>query len=287
MRCPSCGHENVSAGGSFCGACGKPLPAPAPSRADATSTAAPAAVSSSASASAAATGHRAGWILGAVGLAAAIAIAVVGATAIHHRVAAAAVVAGARTPATGELDSPLAAPFPVGPISVHPTVAATAAVPLGRNIVASSFGGEIENIRGAYGGLGITGEYLIDTGGADVWHPDTLGPPDTAGNQAIIYPQELVFSFYKRDTALVSALVVKNADNGSGPGSVEVWTSIDSGTGGFSQVAAARLTDTVPVQTVSFTPVMARYVKVRVDSGSPHGLQNGTDPDHRGGTPWI
>lgn len=272
MRCPSCGHENASAA-SFCGACGKPLRAAGPSRADATGTAAPAAAASEPSGSAAVAGHRTRWILGAVGLAAVAAIAIVGARVLHHRVAAAVVAPASRTAATGELDSPPPAPFVVGPVSVHATVTATRTVPLGRNILASSFGGEIENIRGAYGGLGIDGEFLIDTGGTDVWHPDTLGPADTAGVQGVIYPQEMVFSFYKRDTALVSAVVVNNADNANGPGGVEVWTSMDSATGGFTEAAAARVTDTIPVQTLSFTPVMARYVKIRVDSGPPHALQ--------------
>jgi outer membrane protein OmpA-like peptidoglycan-associated protein len=268
MHCPACGHENANPNASFCGACGKSLSTAAPSRADAIA-APPAATSASTSSIPPATHHRTWWMLGAIGLAAVAAIAILGAKMMHHRVAAAVVA----PPTADDLVAPPEAPVSNAPISVHPSVTPTTTVPFGRNIAASTFGGEIEDIRGAYGGPGLTGEALIDGTGTNAWQPDTLGSPDSAGFQPEVYPQEMVFSFYKRDTALVSAVVVQNSDNTAGPSGVEVWTSMDSATGGFTQVAAARVTDTVPVQTLSFTPVVARYVKVRVDSGPRQTLQ--------------
>jgi outer membrane protein OmpA-like peptidoglycan-associated protein len=286
VRCPWCGHEGVNPNAAFCGACGKPLSA-APSGTATTST--PGSVSpSEARPSAAeddaggsrdtkrviavpvATNHRKNLILGALGLAAVVAVGVVGALMVRHRPAGRSSANGAAQ--AGDL-APPPAPVSIAPISVQPTVTATSAVPLGRNIAAAPFGGEIENIRGAYGGPGLTGEALIDGSGKDLWTPDTLAPDTVTGRSAIIYPQEMVFSFYKRDTAIVSAVVVNNTDPGSGPRGIEVWTSMDSATGRFTQAAAARITDTLPVQTLSFTPVVARYVKVRIDSGPLDRLQ--------------
>ena len=134
---------------------------------------------------------------------------------------------------------------------------------MGRNIVASSFGGEILSASGSFGGPGLTGEDLIDGTGAHTWQPDT----------AVVYPQDIISAFYKKDTALVSAVAITYAlESGKGPGAVEIWTTTDTTPTGFKQVAAARLADSVPLQAISFAPVEARYVKVRIDSGATDQL---------------
>lgn len=175
--------------------------------------------------------------------------------------------------ATSASDSSAAAGPPPPPfVSVRPTTTATAKAPDGRNIVASSFGGEIVSVSGAFGGPGVTGEALIDGSGSQTWQPDT-GYTSASGSPSVIYPHDIIFTFYKRDTALVSAVAISYAlETGKGPGAVEVWTTTDTSPTGFRQVAAARLADSVPLQAVSFTPVEARYVKVRIDSGATDQL---------------
>jgi outer membrane protein OmpA-like peptidoglycan-associated protein len=140
------------------------------------------------------------------------------------------------------------------------TVSAT--IPLGIDIVASNAGGEIESITDAYG-PGHTGEALTDGSTQSAWQPD----------DGVTYPQELVFSFYKRDTALVSAVVVVSAKDGWGPESVDVSTSKSADAGSFTPVAAVGLADSVRVHAISFPPVEARYVKLRVDSGPAANVQ--------------
>jgi outer membrane protein OmpA-like peptidoglycan-associated protein len=87
------------------------------------------------------------------------------------------------------------------------------------------------------------------------------------------YPQEIIFSFYKRDTALVSAVVVENTEDSPGPDSVEIWMSKENLATNFQPVAAAHVANTAPVQTISFAPVEARYVKVRMISGPTDNIQ--------------
>ncbi|HYA62925.1 MAG TPA: OmpA family protein, partial [Candidatus Sulfotelmatobacter sp.] len=152
-------------------------------------------------------------------------------------------------------------------------VTPSSVVPAGTNIAASDFGGEIESVSGAYGGPGLQGEALIDGRGQDSWQPDAIvsAPQDLNDNWR--YPQEIVFSFYKRDTALVSAVVLENVPDSPGPNAVEVWTSKDSSPANFQPVAAAHPAPTVPVQTIAFAPVEARYVKLRIISGAPDNVQ--------------
>jgi outer membrane protein OmpA-like peptidoglycan-associated protein len=145
-----------------------------------------------------------------------------------------------------------------------PGVVVTTVVPTGPNIVALAAGGEVESVTNGYG-PGHTGRLLADGSPATVWIPE--------GD--VIYPQEIVFSFYKRDTALVSALVIMPSPDQWGPKRVEVWTATDSAGGAFTKVAAADVTDTLPVQAISFPPVLARYVKLRVVAGPDAGLKIG------------
>jgi outer membrane protein OmpA-like peptidoglycan-associated protein len=134
-------------------------------------------------------------------------------------------------------------------------------VPLGRNIAATNFGGEIESVTGSYG-PGQSGAMLIDGTGKNTWQADS---------DPIVYPEDLVFSFYKRDTALVSAVVInRQSRNDDDKIVMEVWVSSDSSPTNFEEVATAALSKRLPLQTVSFMPIEARYVKVRFLSGPDH-----------------
>jgi len=198
---------------------------------------------------------------------------------VRHATAARAGASGA-TAAAPSASAPVATPS----AEVTPTtppdlshVAVTTVVPAGANIVALAAGGEIESVTNGYG-PGHTGRLLADGSPATVWIPE--------GD--VVYPQEIVFSFFKRDTALVSALVLVPGPDGWGPKRVEVLTATDSASGAFTEVAAADVTDTLPVQAITFPAVMARYVKLRVTAGPDPAVKigeveiiEGTRPGYR------
>jgi outer membrane protein OmpA-like peptidoglycan-associated protein len=160
-------------------------------------------------------------------------------------------------------DAPTDAPVTNASSQTKPVVATVTPsprVPLGRNIVASGFGGAIESVTGTYG-PGEHGMLLIDGTGKDTWQAD----PDP-----IIYPEDLVFSFYKRDTGLISAVVINRQSRGDDKIQMEVWVSTDNSPTNFDEVATAQLSNQLPIQTISFPPIEARYVKVRFVSGPDH-----------------
>jgi outer membrane protein OmpA-like peptidoglycan-associated protein len=135
--------------------------------------------------------------------------------------------------------------------------------PAGMNIAALDFGGDIVSITGAYG-PGHTGRSLIDASTGSIWQPE---------GKEFVFPQDIVISFFAQDTALVSAVsVTLPPERAHGPKAVEVWTAKDDSTAAFSKVAAATLSATQPVQVISFAPVEARYVKLRVLSSGERGI---------------
>jgi outer membrane protein OmpA-like peptidoglycan-associated protein len=146
-------------------------------------------------------------------------------------------------------------------------------VPVGTNIAAFDLGGEVESVSDAYGGPGLKGEALIDGAAQTNWQPDAVENAPRSYNDNWSYPQAIVFSFYKHDSALVSAVVLQNPPDAPGPDAVDIWTSNDAASANFQRVAAAHLANTAPVQTLSFAPVAARYVKVRLLSGPQDTVQ--------------
>jgi hypothetical protein len=82
------------------------------------------------------------------------------------------------------------------------------------------------------------------------------------------FPQELVFSFFSRQPAVLSAVEINPASE-AGPGTakdVEVWTSTVSPTEGFTQAATATLLNENRLQTIPMGAVEARFVKLRIVS---------------------
>jgi hypothetical protein len=135
------------------------------------------------------------------------------------------------------------------------------APPPNANVAAADMGGAVEELTGNYG-PGFTGRRLID-GLADPtwkWFADGRDVP---------YPQEAIISFYERQPALIKALTfVLPANASSAPRDVEIWTAMDTATARFAKSAAATLEAKPGEQTVSFPPVEARFVKLRVLSGA-------------------
>ena len=90
------------------------------------------------------------------------------------------------------------------------------------------------------------------------------------------YPQDIVFSFYERQPALVGAVTVlpsdaptvKVTDASTAPGEVEVWSSIDIAPERFTKVATATLEAKPGEQIVTFPATEARFVKLRVLSAA-------------------
>jgi outer membrane protein OmpA-like peptidoglycan-associated protein len=172
--------------------------------------------------------------------------------------------APAATAPAATASTPAASPGGGVPASASPDASVTTNVPAGANIAALAAGGEIESVTNAYG-PGHFGRLLLDGS------PETLWTPE--GD--VVYPQEIVFSFYQRDAALVSALVIEPAADGWGPKRVEIYASTESASGAFQKIAAADVTDTLPVQSIAFPAVLARYVKLRIVAGSDGGLKIG------------
>jgi hypothetical protein len=131
------------------------------------------------------------------------------------------------------------------------------------NVAANDVGGGIEELTANFG-PGFTGRRLVDGLLAPSWQLGLLVNYDP-----VPYPQEVVFSFYERKPALVGALVIVLPEPATyAPRDIEVWASPDSPTEHFTKLATATLEAKSGEQTVTFTPVEARYVKLRVLSGA-------------------
>ena len=79
-------------------------------------------------------------------------------------------------------------------------------------------------------------------------------------------PHEVVFSFYSRQSALVAGVLINpiTRENNDRPKDVEIWTSVQSPTAGFTKTGAATLKKADSLQAVTFAPVEAKFVKLRV-----------------------
>jgi F5/8 type C domain/von Willebrand factor type A domain len=101
---------------------------------------------------------------------------------------------------------------------------------------------------------------LIDGGTARAWCSRSAG-----------FPQDIVVSFFARQPALVGSVVV-NPGTSEGKDTwardVEIWTSTDSPTDGFTKVASTTLRDEKVDQTIPFPAVEVRYVKLRILSNN-------------------
>lgn len=276
MQCPSCGYKNRNDDAPFCGGCGKPLAIVAAKQGEGIAT-------KNQVSSGAPRRTLSKKTLGITALVC-LAIAVAGLVIAHHPRASAAKQADSTTTATKDSTAPIKAAAspetestPAVPASQPnapsspPTAASTPGIPIvtpssqvpsGTNVAASDFGGEIESVTGSYG-PGHNGRVLIDGLPDPTWKPE--------GD--ITFPQEIVFSFYKRDVALVSAVVLTfPKEVSSRPKDIEIWNSMTSPTDSFSLVVKASLDPTAPAQTVSFSSVQSRYLKLRLLSST------GTDP---------
>ena len=79
-------------------------------------------------------------------------------------------------------------------------------------------------------------------------------------------PEDIVFSFFSRQSALVAAVEVNptSESNLATAKDVEIWTSVLSPTEGFTRVAEATLENKNVLRPVTFAPVEAKFVKLRI-----------------------
>ena len=148
------------------------------------------------------------------------------------------------------------------------------------NLVAADVGGAVEELTGYYG-PGLTGNRLIDGGAAATWYAPADWSAYGMFNKTYWtkYPQDIVFSFYERQPALVGAITIfppdaptmkleSPADPSTAPAGVEVWTTLDSTPDHFTRVATATLEQKPGEQVVTFPATQARFVKLRILSGA-------------------
>ncbi len=115
----------------------------------------------------------------------------------------------------------------------------------------------------------LAGKQFADTG----WSSANLDFPKD-------FPQEVVLSFFAHQPGLIATVVINTATRNDPPNwakDVEIWVSKDSPDQGFTKVAQKTLSNDPGDQVISFPPVMARYVKIRVLSnyGDNQGAQMG------------
>jgi len=291
--CPSCGYKNVNESAPFCGGCGSPLAVTAPPRDQ--SRPSTDQIIKTEPHDARKSPKR---IAGIAALVVCLAIAGGGLVVLHRsgllsranstartnatKTSFTPESAGATSPAPGApvlaSDSPPANPTPETTTANTVRVTPSAVIPSGTNIAASVFGGEIESVTGSYG-PGHNGRLLIDSLPEPTWRPEgenPLHPTEPAGDH-VKFPQEIVLSFYKRDAALVSAVVLRfPKDVSSRPKDIEIWSSMSSPTENFSPVVKATLDLSTPSETISFSPVQTRFLKLRVlSSTGPEAFEIG------------
>ena len=157
-------------------------------------------------------------------------------------------VAASPTPAQAAQATPAPTPAEVVPPFVQQK----------NNLVASDVGGVIESVTSEYG-PGYNGNRLIDGRVDTPWKPSTG-----------TLPQEIVFSFFNRQAALVNSVVI-TAPAATAPKEIEVWISTSGLADGYQKVASQTLKSSGLDQVVSFDPVQTNFLKLRILSGYQPG----------------
>ncbi len=145
----------------------------------------------------------------------------------------------------------------------------------GLNIALGALGGKVERWTSQFDDRAFGAANLVDglrsrTIGGDV---DFCNPCGWRAKDAI-FPQELVFSFYRGREALVDAVVIDTAslspmESGKPkasrfPVDIEVWTADAERPDEFVLRASAALEQTPGAHVVPFPPARARFLKLRI-----------------------
>ena len=124
------------------------------------------------------------------------------------------------------------------------------------NVASPEFGGHIEAVTSEADHEDRGAIHLIDRG----------LPEQSSWSAAAPAPQEFVIGFFERQPARISSIVFDPNTHTSARWAkdVEAWTSMESPTAGFTKVASLTLAREDGDQTMTFEPVSARFVKIRV-----------------------
>ena len=161
-------------------------------------------------------------------------------------------------PAAQNPATPAAAQKPAAPAAGQPPV-------FDGNLANLVWGGRLESLTGERK-LANARTILVDLFPGKSNYPTAAAPG----------PVEVVISFFKRDTVRIGSVTIMTLSNQSGMKDVEAWASPTSATEGFTKLAEGA----VPLEpspfkrpelTLTFTPVDAKFVKVRFATHHPGG----------------
>jgi hypothetical protein len=126
-------------------------------------------------------------------------------------------------------------------------------------------------------GPGFTGRRLIDGLLEPAWKWQYADAPVTGTSwvgEGVPYPQEMTLSFFERQPAVIERVVIVLPDPATNaPKDVEIWTSMELADDRFTRVTATTLEAKPGEHTVSFAPVEAKFVKLRILSGPERDLE--------------
>ena len=160
----------------------------------------------------------------------------------------------------------LASFAPSSPVRSQESEATAAPNAKRQDLIAYAMGGSFEKSTSSYGEP-WTGWSLLDDRAPTEPGFCTANLPFPEN-----FPQDLVFSFFARQPALISAIVISAETHETKERwakDIEVWASMDGADTGFSKIGAITLRDEAGEQTVALPPTKARFVKLRILSN--HG----------------
>jgi len=141
------------------------------------------------------------------------------------------------------------------------------ALPQNMDLAALEAGGHVESCSSQYNdgrvGNAPFGDRKDTALGLIVSDPEAFW----LGKRGGALPQEIVLSFFRREPALISAVILNPGTDEEKAGwakDIEIWTSTTNATEGFSKTAGATLRPERVDQRIDFAPVEARYVKLRI-----------------------
>lgn len=147
-------------------------------------------------------------------------------------------------------------------VEESPSVTATPGMKR-QDLIAYAMGGSFEKATSTYS-PSWTGWNLLDD-------RPTIKPGWCSSSN--VFPQELVFSFFAHQPALISAVVMTAetyAPKEQWAKDVEVWASMDGVDTGFTKLGEITLRNEPGEQTISVPATQARFVKLRILSNYGH-----------------
>jgi hypothetical protein len=128
------------------------------------------------------------------------------------------------------------------------------------NVANIVWGGEIESVTGKSPGPWQARSLITEK---DTWFSSDQSP-DQAQN-----PKDIVISFFRREPVLVGSVNLVSFPGPAGVQDLEIWMSTTGPDSGFTQVASGKVpigkgAFDRPEATVTFPPVEARFVKIRL-----------------------